>query len=328
MVGATTWGTTLAFLLARNGHDVRLLCRTADEASTVQASRRVHRATVLELPESVQPTDDAGGAFEAVSAVVIAVPSQTIRQNARLVRAALSPRSVVVHATKGLEHGTAKRVSEMLLEELPQLTGADVCVLSGPNLATEIQRGLPATSVVAGADGATVERVRSLFHRPSFRVYVSSDIAGVELAGSLKNVVAIAAGIADGLGVGDNAKAGIITRGLAEITRLGVACGADAATFAGLAGAGDVMATCYSPLSRNRRAGEAIGRGEAVESAVSGAGGVVEGAEATAAACVLAARHGVEMPIAEALRRVLFEAVTPADAIRSLLEREATSESS
>jgi glycerol-3-phosphate dehydrogenase (NAD(P)+) len=180
--------------------------------------------------------------------------------------------------------------------------------------------------VIAGVDAANVARAQTLFHSAAFRVYTSSDLVGVELAGSLKNVVALAAGIADGFALGDNAKAGIITRGLAEITRLGVAAGADPATFAGLAGAGDVMATCYSPLSRNRRTGEAIGRGASVADAIASAGGVVEGVEATAAACVLADRHGVTMPIARGLRSVLFEGAAPSEVIRALMEREATRE--
>jgi glycerol-3-phosphate dehydrogenase (NAD(P)+) len=214
----------------------------------------------------------------------------------------------------------------MLLEALPQVTAGDVCVLSGPNLAGEIQRGLPAATVIAGANNENVGRAQQLFHSGAFRVYASDDVVGVELGGSLKNVIALAAGIADGLALGDNAKAGIITRGLAEMTRLGVAAGADAATFAGLAGTGDAIATCYSPLSRNRRCGEAIGRGASVAEAIASAGGVVEGIEATAAACTLAERYGVDMPIAEGLRAVLFDGAPPLRAIANLLERQPTRE--
>jgi glycerol-3-phosphate dehydrogenase (NAD(P)+) len=250
-----------------------------------------------------------------------------MRENARALARDYSSRTLTVHAAKGLERTTAKRLSQMLLEELPQITQDDVCVLSGPNLAAEIQRGLPAAAVIAGKDAGNVERARRLFHSASFRVYTSDDLVGVELAGSLKNVIALTAGICDGFAMGDNAKAGIITRGLAEMTRLGVAAGANAATFAGLAGAGDVIATCYSPLSRNRTCGEAIGRGAPVAEAIAGAGGVVEGVEATAAACALAERLGVEMPIAEALRGVLFDGVPPRDAMRQLLEREPGRES-
>jgi glycerol-3-phosphate dehydrogenase (NAD(P)+) len=317
---------TLALVLARNGHTVRLLCRTEDEAAAITQSRRAARAPDVELPALIVPTADAHGALDGVDALLIAVPSQTVRENARRLREAVAPTTLTIHATKGLERGTATRVSRMLLEELPQLRPVDVCALSGPNLAAEIQRGLPAATVIAGTELSSAERAQRLFHGGGFRVYASDDLTGVELAGSLKNVVALAAGIADGLAFGDNAKAGIITRGLAEITRLGVAAGAGPETFAGLAGVGDVIATCYSPLSRNRTAGEAIGRGVSVQDAVSGARGVVEGVEATAAACVLAARHGVEMPIAESLREVLFDGATPAQMIRRLLEREATRE--
>lgn len=282
--------------------------------------------TALQLPPGTTGTTDAGAALNLADALVIAVPSQTVRENARRLRHAVAPGTLLVHASKGLERGTANRVSEMLLEELPQLGPGDVCALSGPNLADEIRRGLPAATVIAGVDAATVARAQRLFHSGAFRVYASDDLAGVELAGSLKNVAALAAGIADGLGFGDNAKAGIVTRALAEITRLGVAAGAEPMTFAGLAGIGDTMATCYSPLSRNRRCGESIARGLPVAEAVASAGGVVEGVEATAAALVLAARHGIDMPIAEGLRAILFDGAKPTDVIRTLLEREATRE--
>ena len=268
------------------------------------------------------PTAAPAQALDGIAMLLAGVPSQTVRDNVRPLRRALAPGTLVLHITKGLERGTTKRVSEMLREELPQLGAGDVCALSGPNLAPEIQRGLPAATVIAGADAARVAEAQRLLHSPAFRVYASDDLAGVELAGSLKNVVAIAAGIADGLGFGDNAKAGIITRGLAEVTRLGVAAGAQPATFAGLAGAGDIMATCYSPLSRNRRTGEAIGRGASVQDAAAAAGGVVEGIEATAAACALGARLAVTMPIAESLREVLYEGATPQQMVRRLLERE------
>ena len=326
MVGATSWGVTLAAVLARNGHAVRLLCRTIDEARAVNEQHLTARAPAFALSERIVATRDASIALHGIDAAAIVVPAQSMRENARRIAGAVQPHTLVVHATKGLGRGTAKRVSQMLIEELPQLDERDVCALSGPNLAPEIQRGLPAATVIAGIDAANVERAQSLFHSGAFRVYASDDLVGVELAGSLKNVVALAAGIADGFALGDNAKAGIITRGLAEITRLGVAAGAQPATFAGLAGAGDVMATCYSPLSRNRRTGEAIARGATVADAISSAGGVVEGVEATAAACVLAERHGVEMPIALGLRDVLFEGAAPSEVIRRLMEREATRE--
>jgi glycerol-3-phosphate dehydrogenase (NAD(P)+) len=302
-----------------------LLCRSTNEAAAIASSRRVARAPDLELPTTITPLVDVGDAL-AADAVVMAVPSQSVRENARRISRALAPGTLFVHATKGFERNTAKRVSEVLREELPQLAASDICALSGPNLAPEIQRGLPAATVVACEDARRAAEAQALFHSGAFRVYTSTDLAGVELAGSLKNVIAIAAGICDGLALGDNAKAGIITRGLAEITRLGVAAGARPATFAGLAGAGDLMATCYSSLSRNRRTGEAIGRGASVDEAIARAGGVVEGAEATAAACMLAQRHGVEMPIAESLHTVLFEGATPGEGIRRLLQREATLE--
>jgi glycerol-3-phosphate dehydrogenase (NAD(P)+) len=325
-VGATSWGVTLAAVLARNGHAVRLLCRSIDEARSINENHRAIRVPAFALPARVVATQNATAALHGVELVAMVVPSQSVRENARRCASALAPGTSLLHATKGLERESTRRVSEMLREELPQIGERDVCVLSGPNLAPEIQRGLPAATVIAGTDAASVGKVQRLFHGGGFRVYASDDLVGVELAGSLKNVVALAAGIADGFELGDNAKAGIITRGLAEITRLGVAAGADPATFAGLAGAGDVMATCYSPLSRNRRTGEAIARGASVADAIASAGGVVEGVEATAAACTLAERYGVEMPIALGLRDVLHRGAAPSDVIRRLMEREATRE--
>jgi glycerol-3-phosphate dehydrogenase (NAD(P)+) len=297
-----------------------MLARTADEASEINRSHRVARAPEFTLPAEVTATNEAERALGGADALLVVVPSQTLRKNVRMLRDALGASTVVVHGTKGLERGTAKRMSEVIAEELPGRSAA-VCALSGPNLAPEIQRGLPAATVIAGA-GDAVARAQALLHGPAFRVYASDDLAGVELAGALKNVVALAAGIADGLEFGDNAKAGIITRGLAEITRLGVAAGADPMTFAGLAGMGDVMATCYSPLSRNRRTGEAIARGAPVQDAIAAAGGVVEGAEATRSARMLAERLGVEMPIASALSDVLFGGAAPAEVVRRLLERD------
>jgi glycerol-3-phosphate dehydrogenase (NAD(P)+) len=317
---------TLAWLLARKGHAVRIITRTVDEATAINTTGRAARMPSLALPERVVATTDAAIALNSVDALLIVVPSQSIRENAAAIRNAFTAGTLVIHATKGLERTSAKRVSQMLMEELPGVSENDICVLSGPNLASEIARGLPAATVIAGRVAPNVERAQALFHGSTFRAYASDDLAGVELAGSLKNVVAIAAGIADGLGVGDNAKAGIITRALAEITRLGIAAGAHPPTFAGLAGIGDVMATCYSPLSRNRRFGESIAEGATPADAQAASTGVVEGIEATAAACALGERLGVEMPIAESLRDVLFGGQTIAAMIARLLEREPTRE--
>jgi glycerol-3-phosphate dehydrogenase (NAD(P)+) len=322
VLGTTSWSVTLAWLLARNAHSVRLLCRTADEAATIATSRRAARMPAVELPANVVPQADPVSGFSGAEALIIAVPSATLRENARRVRDALAPDTLVVHAIKGIERGSGKRMSELLLDELPRLDPSRVCALSGPNLAPEIARGLPAATVVACADAAGASRARDLLHMPAFRVYTSRDVTGVELAGALKNVVALAAGMADGLGYGDNAKAGIITRALAEITRLGVAAGAEPSTFAGLAGIGDTVATCYSPLSRNRRAGEALARGATREELLAGARDVIEGFGATDAACTLAKRLGVDMPIAAALRELVYEGAEPQTLVRRLLERE------
>lgn len=261
--------------------------------------------------------------MRGADALLVAAPSQSVRAHAAWMREAIAPHTLIVHATKGLERGTAKRVSEILCEELPQIGERDICALSGPNLAGEIARGLPAATVVAGTNPDSVERAQALFHGATFRVYASDDLVGLELAGSLKNVVAIVAGMADGLAFGDNAKAGIITRGLAEVTRLGVAAGARPATFAGLAGIGDVMATSYSALSRNRSFGEAVARGAPPTEAEAASQGVVEGVAATSSALILSQRLGVEMPITSSLHDVLFAGATPLSMVERLLAREA-----
>jgi glycerol-3-phosphate dehydrogenase (NAD(P)+) len=312
----------LSWLLARNGHAVRIVTRGATEALAINTTGRAARAPTLDLPLRISASTDARTALAGIDALLMAVPSQSVRDNARDVRDFVAAGTMIVHATKGLERHSGKRISEVLLEELPEVVADDVCVLSGPNLAPEIAGGLPGATVVAGIDAANVERAQRLFHSATFRVYASDDPVGVELSGSLKNVVAIVAGIADGLALGDNAKAAIITRALAEITRLGVAAGAQAATFAGLAGVGDVIATSYSPLSRNRTFGDAIGRGASAVDARAEVACVVEGIDATMAACDLARRLEVHLPITESLREVLFEGATPAAMIVRLLQRE------
>lgn len=257
----------------------------------------------------------------AADLIVLAVPVQAVRENLRRVGAALPASAPLVNVAKGLERGSARRVSEIVAEELPGRDPSLYCALSGPNLSREIAQGLPSATVVACTDAAAAAAVRDAVMTPAFRVYTSEDVVGVELGGALKNIIAICAGLADGFGYGDNGKAAFITRGLAEITRLGVAAGARPLTFAGLAGMGDLVATCYSRLSRNRHVGEELAKGRSLTEILDSLGQVAEGVETARAALLLAGRLGVEMPITEALCRFLFEGADPRRTLLELMVR-------
>lgn len=324
VIGVTAWGLTLSLLFARAGSSVTLLARSETEAATVRWLRtEPRRIAGLRLPDSVTITSESDAALTGATIVVLAVPAQSMRSNARRLRFDPMSRQVVVSAAKGVELGTGLRMTEVLGETAPD--GVDLCALSGPNLAGEIARGLPATCVVAGPSAAAARAQRALAS-PGFRVYTHSDVIGVELGGALKNIIALAAGICDGLDYGDNAKAALITRGLAEITRLGVALGANPATFAGLSGLGDVIATCASPLSRNRRVGEALGIGRSLQETLAELDHVAEGVTTTTAACELARRLNVDLPITFGLERVLRGEITAIEGARLLMEREQRSE--
>lgn len=322
VVGTTAWGTTLAVLLARNGVGVTLLSRDDAEAARLEADRcNERRLPGVAFPPGLEPSADAGRLADA-QLVCFVVPSQTMAANARAVAGAVREDAVVLSGSKGIEDATGRRMTEVLADALP---GRPTAALSGPNLSREVASGLPGTTVIASRD-APIEALRAAFHGPVLRVYTSRDVVGVEFGGALKNIVAIAAGIVDGFEYGDNAKGAIITRGLAEISRLGVAMGADPLTFQGLAGVGDLIATAISPLSRNRRLGELLARGRTLDEALAEIGETAEGATTTPAALRLAARVGVEMPIAEALDRVLHHGVPPRRAAEALLERDPTAE--
>ena len=294
--------------------------RTEEEAARLRAENRNSRFVPgVELPPNLRVTASAGEALGDADLAIIAVPSRTLRDNARRVEGALGPRTIVVSAAKGLEMSTGKRMSEVLGEELPP--AQPICVLSGPNLAAEVIRDKPSSTVVASADGAAASAAQSLLTSTRFRVYTNDDVVGVELGGALKNIVALGAGICDGLLYGDNAKAAFMTRGLAEITRLGVAAGANPLTFAGLAGMGDLVATCASTLSRNHYVGEQLAKGRSLDEIRAAMRNVAEGVDTTAAAVRLAREVDVEMPITNATYRVLFEGVPLKQAIADLLER-------
>ena len=327
VVGATTWGATLAVLLARAGVGVRLLCRTADEADALrQAGEHTRRLPGVPFPPGLLPEHDPETVLEDTRLIIVAVPSDRFRHNVRRIAAHVPADAVILSVTKGLELPGGLRMSQVLAEELPNHSPGLFAVLSGPNLAGEIIAGKPALTVAAAADESTRRLVQDTLMSPAFRVYTSDDLVGAELGGSLKNILALASGIADGLEVGDNAKAAMITRGLSEIGRLGIAAGAQLLTFAGLAGLGDVMATCSSPLSRNRRVGEELARGRRLSDILADMDAVAEGVNTTIAALEMAERLDVDMPITRLMSQVLFEGLPAAECIPALMERPPRSE--
>ena len=322
VVGATTWGTTLAVLLARKGVPSTLLARSPEESAELASSRRNARfLPAVEFPPPLTVTSDPEEAVSGTSMIILAVPSPTMRQNVLRIRDALRGEPVVLSASKGMEMESGKRMSQVLEELLPERLQPKISVLSGPNLALEIVDGKPASTVVASRLRDAATRAQELLMSATFRVYTNDDTVGVELGGALKNIIALGAGICDGLGYGDNGKAAFMTRGLAEITRLGVAAGASPITFAGLAGLGDLVATCASPLSRNHQVGSMLAAGRSLEEIRASMENVAEGVFTTAAAVKLAEAMGVEMPIANVTYRVLFEGMDLRQAVAELMGR-------
>jgi glycerol-3-phosphate dehydrogenase (NAD(P)+) len=319
VMGAGAWGMALARVLAIKGHRVTLWCRTSSVAEDLRRSRqRVDLLPGITLPESVEVVSESDSEAEMV---VLAVPSHAMRS--LLDQHPLPARAVRVSATKGIENDTLLRMSEVIREVSGE---APVAALSGPSHAEEVGRDLPASLVAASVDAEAAVLVQDAFMTNAFRVYTSPDIIGVELGGALKNVIAIAAGACDGLGLGDNAKAALVTRGLAEIARMGVAMGADPLTFAGLTGLGDLVVTCASRHSRNRALGERIARGETLTEILAGSRTVSEGVPTARSAHGLAVRLGIEMPITEQVCRVLFDGVDPREALNALMTRQAKPE--
>ncbi|MBI3742234.1 MAG: NAD(P)-dependent glycerol-3-phosphate dehydrogenase [Chloroflexi bacterium] len=324
IIGTGSWGTMLAILLARNGHAARLWARTEQEANLLNAERenRAFLRGVL-FPDALIVRADLPRVLAASDFVFVVTPAQRVRDNARHIAPHLPSRAIVVSCAKGIELTTLHSMSAVLAQEL---SSARVCVLSGPNLAREIAAGLPASSVVASADSAIARAAQSLLMSPTLRVYTHDDVLGVELAGALKNVIAIGAGIVDGLNLGENAKAAFITRGLAEMTRLGIKLGAQAMTFAGLAGLGDLLCTCYSEHSRNHFVGMEIARGRALAEIQKSMRMIAEGVPTAHAARQLAVREQIEMPIVEQVYQVLHAGKKLRHAIIDLLAREAKPE--
>lgn len=327
VVGAGSWGTALAISLAESGHLVRLWTRRKEAAASMSETR--HNPVYLPdatIPDSIHITHRLDEAVDGADIWLMAIPSQGVRLVAERLVKHFDRRLLIVSVAKGIENRTLMTTSEVLLDVFKDASPDQVAVLYGPSHAEEVAQHCPTTVVSASRHLETAERVQEVFMTPTLRVYANPDLKGVEIAGSVKNVLAIAAGISDGVGYGDNAKAAILTRGLAEIKRLGVAMGANEGTFGGLAGIGDMVVTCMSKLSRNRNLGYAIGKGKTLAEVQDEMTMVAEGVRTTASVMELAARLNVEMPITAAVHSILFENVPPIDAVRHLMMRSAKQE--
>ena len=326
VLGTGSWGTAFGKVLADAGTDVLLWARRPELAEAVrERHENPDYLPGVALPDRLGATSDAAEAIDDADFVVLAVPSQTLRENLAGWAPLLPPNAVLVSLMKGVELGTMKRMSEVIAE-VADVPAARVAVVSGPNLAKEIAAMQPAATVVACTDGDAAARLQQACLTPYFRPYTNPDVVGCELGGAVKNVIALACGMADGMGFGDNTKASLITRGLAETGRLGAALGADPMTFAGLAGLGDLVATCTSPLSRNRSFGELLGRGRTVDEAVAETRQTAEGVKSCGPILELARKHDVEMPITEQVVGVVHEGLTAQDMLRGLMRREAKPE--
>ena len=323
VIGSGTWGTALAVLLTGNGHEVELWSAVPAEVEALTATRRHPNLGDTPIPEKIRVTGDLEQAMKDKELLVLSVPSVYVRETAHRMAPYLKEGQVITNVAKGIEDTTLKNLSEIIEEELP---AARVTVLSGPSHAEEVSRGLPTTCVAGAHRRQDAELVQNLFMSPVFRVYTSPDMLGIELGGALKNVIALAAGIADGLGCGDNTKAALITRGIAEITRLGTAMGGSPETFSGLTGIGDLIVTCASMHSRNRRAGILIGKGYTMDEAMKEVKMVVEGVYSARAARALSKKYQVSMPIVEQVNEVLFDGKPAKDALYDLMLRDRRAE--
>lgn len=326
VIGSGSWGTALSILLCENGHQVTLWSFLESEAEEIRTTRRYEsKLPGVVIPEQIGVTSDLGAAIAGKDVLVLVVPSSFVRETARKMRPYVADGTVIVCAAKGIEEGTLDTMTDIVEEEIPQATAA---VLSGPSHAEEVARSLPTTCVVGARSEETARMLQGMFMSQCFRVYISPDMLGIELGGALKNVIALAAGIADGMGYGDNAKAALITRGMAEIGRLGIKMGGKFETFCGLTGIGDLIVTCASMHSRNRRAGILMGQGYSMEEAMKKVNMVVEGVYSAKAAMSLAEKYDVELPIIEQVNKVLFEGKNPQEAVADLMLRDSKVENS
>lgn len=320
VIGAGSWGTALALLLYKNGNEVTVWSIIESEIAMLKEKHEhTDKLPGVKLPEDMKFTTDLEEAVKGMDALVLAVPSPFTRSTSKLLKTVVEDNQIIVNVAKGIEEDTLMTLSDVIEEEVPQ---AQVAVLSGPSHAEEVGRGIPTTIVVGAKKKETAEFLQNLFMNDVFRVYTSSDVLGMELGGALKNVVALAAGVADGLGYGDNTKAALITRGINEIGRLALAMGANFETICGLTGIGDLIVTCASMHSRNRRAGILIGQGKSMQEAMDEVKMVVEGVYSAKAAMGLAKKYDVQLPIIEQVNMVLFEGKKAADAVKDLMLRD------
>ncbi|GHO86563.1 NAD(P)H-dependent glycerol-3-phosphate dehydrogenase [Dictyobacter formicarum] len=322
VIGSGAWGTTLALLLARNGISATIWDHRPERALEMQRARENSMFLPgIHFPEAIRVTSDSAEVVHQKDLLLLVTPSQKLRDNLRILAPHLSPETILVNASKGIEINSLQRMTEVIGEEIPG-SHLRIAALSGPNLSREVAEGKPTAAVVAAYNPEVARTVQNIINFNTFRVYTSNDVIGVELGGALKNIIAIGAGFNDGLGYGENAKAAIITRGLAEISRLGVAAGANPLTFAGLAGMGDLVGTCASPLSRNQQLGRRLASGEKLADILQSTHSVAEGVSTTQAALRLADRYHVEMPIAKLLSQILFEDLDPRQAVLELMMRD------
>ncbi|HLR65096.1 MAG TPA: NAD(P)H-dependent glycerol-3-phosphate dehydrogenase [Pseudogracilibacillus sp.] len=321
VLGAGSWGTALSIVLANNDHDVRLWTHRKEQADEINENHTNKRYIKDPLPKSITGYDQLEEALKDINALLLVIPSQAIREVCQKFKHIIPADIPIIHAIKGIEPGSLKRVSEVILEELP-VEKDRIVVLTGPSHAEEVAIGYPTTVTVAVDNEERAKYVQSLFANNDFRVYTSNDVIGMELGGALKNIIALGAGISDGLGFGDNAKAALITRGLAEITRLGTALGANPMSFLGMSGVGDLIVTCTSVHSRNWRAGNALGQGQSLQEVLDEMGMVVEGVRTTKAAKQLAEAKDVDMPITFGLYDILFNETNPKDVVKQLMNRD------
>ncbi|MFD2445867.1 NAD(P)H-dependent glycerol-3-phosphate dehydrogenase [Bacillus sp. CGMCC 1.16607] len=328
VLGAGSWGTALSLVLADNGHEVRLWSHNplqVDEINTHHTNQKY--LPKIELPENIVAFSSLHEALTNIEIVILAVPTKAIREVLRNIREMqMTKQLTIVHVSKGIEPDSLLRISEMIKEELPPIILGNVVVLSGPSHAEEVVLRQPTTVTVSSENMEVAEEIQDLFINQHFRVYTNPDVIGVEIGGALKNIIALAAGITDGLGYGDNAKAALMTRGLAEIARVGTKMGANPLTFSGLTGIGDLIATCTSIHSRNWRAGNLLGKGQSLQQVLDNMGMVVEGVRTTKAAHQLAEKYEVQMPITDALYKVLFDNIHPKTAVDQLMARGKTHE--
>ncbi|WP_208587874.1 NAD(P)H-dependent glycerol-3-phosphate dehydrogenase [Gracilibacillus suaedae] len=327
VLGAGSWGTALAMVLCDNHHDVRLWTHNPDQKQSMELERKNQKYLPnIALPESLAIYDDLSQAIEQVEAIVLVVPTKAIREICQKLNHVLDHKVVIIHGSKGIEPDSHYRISQMIEEELSHSLYDDVVALSGPSHAEEVSVKHPTTLTAASENGELAAFTQDLFINQYFRVYTSKDIIGVELGGALKNIIALGAGISDGLGYGDNAKAALITRGLAEISRLATIKGANPLTFIGLSGVGDLIVTCTSAHSRNWRAGNMLGKGMPLHDILSKMGMIVEGIRTTEAVYQLAKKENIEMPITTGIYDVIYEIRSPKEVVDDLMTRNRTNE--